>query len=92
MVDLGACETHDGRRHVAWLKDGKPVSVGHASRAEEGMPLPPDADGIVWVDSKDGRIVDRMSLRGPAQVASPKYRDNYDAIFGAKKKPSKELN
>lgn len=88
VVDMGAC-SEAPFRHVALMKEGKVIGNGRVLKCEEGKPLPTDTD-IVMCDGH-GKIVDRMRIDGPAQVASPSYRQNYDSVFG-KKRPSKELN
>jgi len=89
VIDVGACG-ESPYRHVVLMKQGKPIGATRARHCEHGKPLPNDSE-IVFCDSKDGKIVDRMRTGGPAQVATEQYRDNYDGIFG-KKKSSKKLN
>lgn len=79
LIPIGGCS--DGREHVLALKDGVPVAATHVRRVTDGQPLP---DGeLFWVDSNTGRVVDSMRIgNGPAQVATPAYRQGWDAVFG----------
>ncbi len=86
LRSLGPCDAHEGQEHVLATKDGLPVGVTHMQRANDGEPFP--TGGSVYWTNKEGRVVDSMRLGagdGPAQVATPKYRDNWESIFGAKK-------
>lgn len=87
LLDAGECG--DGMRHMVATKSGVPVAVTHMRRVEDGECLQP-GDRVYYVD-EDGRVVDTFSTGpGPAQVATPKYRNGWDAIFG--KKDSADLN
>jgi hypothetical protein len=81
LVNLGECE--DGTTHVVGLKDGRPVRAGHARLVKDGQTLPPHGD-VYFIDTDTGRVMSHTRLgNGPAQVATPTYRKNWDAIFGA---------
>lgn len=93
LLPAGTCPDDPDTLHVVGFKDGEPVLRGHGHLAEEGKPLLPGSS-LYHVDS-DGRVASVVSVPshgGPAQVATKAYRDNYDAIFGAKKNRKKELN
>lgn len=67
------------------LEEGKPVN-GEVIRLKprEGEPRVCDVDVVVT----------RPTSKGPAQVASTSYRDNWGRIFGDKEKPKdkRDLN
>jgi hypothetical protein len=80
LIPMGECDEGHGQ-HVIALKDGVPVAATHVHTVEDGQPIP-DGD-VYWVDSRNGRIVDSMRVgKGPAQVSTPVYRNNWEAIFG----------
>lgn len=90
LINLGDCPS--GGHHVVAVKDDQIVGAGTLRPVKEGQPLPPDS---VFVTTDKGVVKSAVRIKaagsGPAQVASPTYRNNFDRIFGAKK-PSKELN
>jgi hypothetical protein len=51
-----------------------------------GEPLPEGAEALsMGFECRDGwHDVETVYRNGPAQVATPKYRDGYDRIFGKK--------
>lgn len=81
--------TVDGRSAAIRQRDGK-IESGTFREAKEGQPIPegvellhvdaPDEDGWREVTSVYGR-----RAAGPAQVATPAYRESYDRIFGKQK-------
>ena len=88
LVPLGPCE--EGGFHVAAVKDGEIVAVNRGTFVKDGEPIHEGMDYYA-VDSKNGKVVDSFRLdSGPARVATPKYRNGWDAVFG--KKPESELN
>jgi hypothetical protein len=90
-------EDGDGVR-VLRARQGK-VEVGEVRPIAEGKPL---SGEIVTLRPRDGapRVCDVKveyapetearveGAKGPAQVATTKYRDNWDAIFGDRDHPS----
>jgi hypothetical protein len=66
-------------------QDGR-VEVGTFHEMREGQPMPDGAELVQidyrpnseWHDSKT------LYKNGPSQVATPKYREGYDRIFGKK--------
>jgi hypothetical protein len=61
--------------------------MGPAVPAQDGKPIP---EGVELVhlgpaDCEGWRNVEMTFMRGPAQVASPAYREGYDRIFGKKR-------
>ncbi len=86
IYDLGESAEEPSRRRVAIVGEDK-VIYGEASRHPDGVPLDPEAT-YMYVD-ENSTVRDSFRLsggNGPAQVSTPAYRNNYDAIF------SKELN
>ena len=64
----------------------RPVRV---TIAKDGAPVPPGAElAHVSGQSTDGwhKITTLFGGDGPAQVATPEYREGYDRIFGKKQK------
>ena len=68
------------------------VTPGHGS---DGEPIPPGVElaqlGASSCDCGDGhwrslRSIYKDERSGPAQVATPEYREGYDRIFGKKQK------
>lgn len=80
LHEAGECP--EGGVHMIASKDGRPVGMTHMERLEEGRPIPPGR--TVYYTDDDGHIVDTFRY-GPAQVASPRYRDGWDAVFGKQK-------
>ena len=78
-------------RGAAIRQRGEEISVGTFVEIKEGQPIPEGAE-LVRLDpeSEDGwRNVTSLYARessGPAQVATPEYREGYDRIFGKKQK------
>lgn len=57
--------------------------------SEDGVPLAPGAEVVdVEVAAEDGwhKLTSLYKMPGPAQVATPAYREGYDRIFGKKQK------
>jgi hypothetical protein len=87
--DIGA----DGVEHAIAVKDGEPVALMHVRQVHDGQPIAPGST-VHYIEADTGKVVDSIRLAGgsgPAQVATKKYRDNHEAIFGRKKK-QEELN
>jgi len=80
---------------VRKVKDGEPLHgelVKLTPRAE--MPLVCDVEVQMrspFADAAKGATKE-LSHGGPAQVATERYRDNWDAIWSAKKNQSSTLN
>lgn len=55
-------------------------------RVKDGDPIPPGQELIhVGKPGRDGwRKVTTLYRSGPAQVATPSYRENYDRVFGSR--------
>ncbi len=89
--------SEDGEKLAVLRARGDRVEAGVVSKVQEGQPLQgelikltPNPDFPLLCDVKvEARInAPKLTHGGPAQVASPSYRANWDAIFSAKKKPS----
>ena len=94
-------EDGDGVR-VVRARQGK-VEVGEVRSVTEGKPL---SGELVTLKPREGapRVCDvevhytapaKADVKGPAQVATESYRDNWEATFGGKnkkKKPADALN
>lgn len=54
--------------------------------AADGTPMSPNTEiALMSAEERDGwRDVQTVYRNGPAQVATPAYRDGYDRIFGKK--------
>ena len=73
--------------------DGE-VTPMHFTPAKDGAPVPPGAELLfvdepacecgTWMKGRSLYKSDRATSDGPAQVATPVYRENYDRIFGKK--------
>ncbi|HEY6877923.1 MAG TPA: hypothetical protein VI299_07875 [Polyangiales bacterium] len=75
---------------VSKLKEGEPVH-GELVRLTPRPESPLLCDVSVELPSTQRPGAQRLSHGGPAQVATPDYRANWDAIW-SKKKPSSQLN
>lgn len=67
---------------------GDEVTVGVASTPEDGKPLAPGSE-LVHVENPNTEVWQRITVifkAGPAQVATPAYREGYDRIFGGNRK------
>lgn len=55
-------------------------------RLEDGAPVPPNSEvALINKECRDGwHTVKTLYRTGPAQVATPEYRDGWDRIFGGK--------
>lgn len=74
------------------------VENGYFSEAKDGKPIPPGAElvnigpsnktgwrpGESIYGGRENPDTRRAASDGPAQVATPAYRDGYDRIFGKK--------
>lgn len=89
QVTLGPIVGPGGARAVARQRDNR-LEIGMVRPLREGQPIPEGVE-LIRVDNPDctcGGWQDVETLRGggPAQVATPAYRDGYDRIFGGKTK------
>ena len=86
QVRLGP-ETGSGRGAAIRRHDGA-VEFGTFMETKEGQPIPEGAELIrVGPEDDDGwRDVTTVYKSGPAQVATPAYREGYDRVFGKKQK------
>jgi hypothetical protein len=60
----------------------------------EGQPLPPGAE-VIQTRPRSEDVLEVRSVykvKGPSQVATPQYRENYDQIFGKKKSTAHDIN
>lgn len=63
------------------------MAVGALIQVPDGTPVPDNARVVHQEDGmlKVGPTVSEMkAMNGPAQIATPAYRDGYDRIFGKK--------
>lgn len=65
------------------------LHVGTFAEARDGQPLPEGAELVSLSPADDEGWHDVTSIyerarSGPAQVATPRYRDGHDRIFGGK--------
>jgi hypothetical protein len=76
--------TPDG---VAMRRTSEGIGFGTFKEVKEGQPLREGAELIrVGDENEDGwRDVTSIYKSGPPQVATPRYRENYDKIFGKQK-------
>ena len=68
--------------------DGKTERVA-LHMVEDGMPLMPDTELVdvhLPPDEEGWCRVEPLYKSGPAQVATPQYREGHDRIFGKKQK------
>lgn len=87
------------QRRTGWVvaqcdpKAGDEISLGQIQRAEEGKPIHGELLQLKPYD-ESGRLYEVETLYeapataggGPAQVTTPEFRENFRAIFGAKRK------
>lgn len=72
--------------HCALRRRDGNVEVGTFFEAHDGQPIPEGAE-LVQVDynpRNEWHNAETLYKNGPAQVATPAYRDGYDRIFGKK--------
>jgi hypothetical protein len=83
-VRFGPSVGPNSRIAVRRNEDGEEPVIVH--RAVDGAPLPPDVEILnVNGECRDGwHTVTSLGRTGPAQVATPAYREGYDRIFGKK--------
>jgi hypothetical protein len=77
--DLG-----NGMRPAIRHTSGCEVSFGTVVDVKDGQPIPEGATMMTLEARENGpgfKVVDEYR-HGPAQVATPAYRQNYDRIFG----------
>lgn len=78
-------------RGAAMRRSGNGVSFGTFAVMKEGQPIPEGAE-LVHVGASDDEgwrdvtTIYSHERSGPAQVATPEYREGYDRIFGKKQK------
>lgn len=74
---------------VAMRRTSEGVGFGTFREVKEGQPLREGAELIRVGDEDEDGWRDVTSIyggrSGPAQVATPRYRENYDRIFGKQK-------
>ncbi|NLE46810.1 MAG: hypothetical protein GX614_00260 [Sandaracinaceae bacterium] len=83
----------DGSSLNVIRKRGDEISLGQIQRAEEGKPIHGELLQLKPYD-ESGRLYEVETLYeapataggGPAQVTTPEFRENFRAIFGAKRK------
>lgn len=94
MVMLGKSE--DGHLRALRARQGE-VAVAELRELKEGQPVTGDeiislkereGSPVLWDvevvhELRDRKQAEARAHKGPAQVASAAYRDNWDAIFGA---------
>jgi hypothetical protein len=92
----GPADGGDGYRVIRKREDA--IEVGEMRAVQEGRPLQgelvrlkPRAESERLFDvevlvSRD-ELAQAGARSGPAQVATDKYRDNWEAIFGARREP-----
>jgi len=86
--------TPDADRLAVLRKRGERVEAAVLARAEHGQPI--HGDLVRLTPREEPRLFDvetlheapRRDAGGPAQVASPSYRDGWERVF-AKKKPAR---
>jgi hypothetical protein len=82
-------EIEPGRGAAIRRHDGG-LGVGTFMEVKDGQPIPEGAELIqVGAEDSDGwrdvTTVYKSERSGPAQVATPKYREGHDRIFGKQK-------
>lgn len=78
--------------HAAYRRRGEEIETGVVRTMKDGQPITEGAE-LVQVKTNKGCDMNcggwheakSVYKNGPAQVATPKYRDGYDRIFGKKK-------
>lgn len=80
--------TSSGRLVMRKDSEGNP-EFGHMTYADDGKSIPPGGElAILENVGEDGwgnaTTLYTQTLNGPAQVATPAYREGYDRIFGKK--------
>ena len=82
----------DGQESVLEVTkpDGEQL-YARVAKVVEGAPLPAEAKQVIWHDGTTVTETFDCPSAGPAQVATPAYREGYDRVFG-KRATSKELN
>lgn len=88
-IDLGP-EISDGVR-VGVRRRGDEVQAVSLTTMKDGTSLTPGSE-LIDIEEHDGRYMAKTLYKvplaggdGPAQVATPAYRDGYDRIFGGKR-------
>lgn len=79
-----------GIRRVVEEDGSEKVSIGTLQPYEEGRPLSHELVRLSKRDEGDPAydvksLYKRASGKGPAKVATPTYRKNFNAVFGKKK-------
>jgi len=71
------------------VQDGH-ESLGMLVPVPEGTPVPPGIELVISerVDGSTLKLTTVYKAKGPARVATPRYRSNYDAVFKPKPKPT----
>lgn len=79
-------ELADGKHEIVRRRGGD-LELGILAPVQEGRPLPPGAELVMVSTKGKGGWFDTKTVykSGPAQVATPAYRDGYDRIFGKKR-------
>lgn len=67
------------------VQDGQ-ESLGMLVPVPEGTPVPPGVELVVSerLDGSTLKLTTVYQAKGPARVATPRYRSNYDAVFKPK--------
>ena len=73
----------------AMRRNGDELTLGTLAPLKEGKPLRENAEIVAFKDAEyhdwqDVEVLYKNMSGGPAQVATPAYRENYDRIFGKK--------
>lgn len=80
-VYLSSCGSSCDHLGAVIIEDDGSASLGSAIRMKDGQPIPPGSRFAARDECGDLRVVyDGRS--GPAQVATPKYRDGWSRTFG----------
>ena len=88
------CDHGDGSFTVERHRNGE-TELGVLQTGVEGRPIPPGVELLDIsrrgdTDTYDARVMYKMAGgNGPAQVATPKYKAGWDAVFS---KPNADLN
>lgn len=80
-VYLSRCGQQCGHLGALVVEDDGSESLNVAVRMREGQPVPPGSRLAMRDEHGDLRVV-YDSRSGPAQVATPKYRDGWSRTFG----------